>query len=286
MDIVVATAENGGLQFIYDQAKREGWEPGPMDPVTFSSVDPSGFFVAVVDENMVGCLSAVRFDDRYGFIGYYIVIPEARGRGYGLRLFQHGMLRLRGCNIGLDAALEQEANYMKSNFRSYHTNFRFRGVVDQQRPICEGSSVAPLSDVDIDDLRCYDRIHFPATRDKWIQHWRNNSIPGCIGLASVQDGEVVGYGIARPSVSGYKIGPLFADSPRVASDLLCALQTHMTAGTAVYMDIPEVNAEAVRHATEVWSMEPMFESRRMYTLEEPPGILWSQVYGLSSLELG
>lgn len=286
MDIVVATEENCGLQFIYDQAKREGWEPGPRDPWIFSSVDPEGFFVAVIDGKIVGCLSAVRCDDNYGFIGYYIVIPEARGCGYGLRLFQHGMLRLHGCNVGLDAALQQEANYMKSGFRSYHTNIRFRSIVDQQCLIREVSSIVSLTDVSVPVLIRYDRLHFPAARGKWMQHWIDNSIPGCIAVACIQSGKVVGYGVARPCVSGYKVAPLFADTPQVASAILGALRSRLSEGDVIYIDIPDINTQAVRNATEEWCMEPVFESRRMYTREEPPGLQWSHVYGLSSLELG
>jgi GNAT superfamily N-acetyltransferase len=88
MEIVVATQENGGLDFIFTNATREGWSPGFQDLSVYSAVDPNGIFIGVVDTKIVGCISAVRFEDSdYGFIGYFIVQPEERRRGYGRLLF-------------------------------------------------------------------------------------------------------------------------------------------------------------------------------------------------------
>ena len=55
-------------------------------------------------------ISAVRYPEDFGFIGLYIVVPEQRGRGYGIQLWNAAMQRLAGCNIGLDGVIEQQEN--------------------------------------------------------------------------------------------------------------------------------------------------------------------------------
>ena len=53
-----------------------------------------GFLIAEVNGRLAGCLSAVSYSGRFGFIGLYIVVPEWRGQGIGWRLWTQGMQRL------------------------------------------------------------------------------------------------------------------------------------------------------------------------------------------------
>ena len=71
--------------------------------------EPGGFLIGELRDEPVGCISAVSYGGRYGFIGLYIVRPEYRGRGYGLRLWQAAMARLEGHNVGLDGVVAQQA---------------------------------------------------------------------------------------------------------------------------------------------------------------------------------
>ena len=66
----------------------------------------------------------------FAFLGFYIVKPELRGRGYGLRLWQAGMARLGNRIVGLDEVIAQQENYKRSGFVLAHRNIRFGGVPD------------------------------------------------------------------------------------------------------------------------------------------------------------
>ena len=50
-------------------------------------------------------MSAVAYGDGFGFIGLYIVKPEFRGKGLGMRLWEAGMAYLGDRNIGLDGVV-------------------------------------------------------------------------------------------------------------------------------------------------------------------------------------
>jgi GNAT superfamily N-acetyltransferase len=76
------------LAFAIELAAREGWNPGLHDAECFFAADLGGFLIGERVGEPVGCISAVSYAGRYGFVGLYIVRPEYRGKGYGLRRWQ------------------------------------------------------------------------------------------------------------------------------------------------------------------------------------------------------
>lgn len=83
----------------------------------------------------------MKYDNSYGFLGFYIVKPEFRGRGYGLKLWQAGLKYLEGCNVGLDGVVEQQGNYMQSGFKLAYGNIRFEGTGGGEQPEGIGWSI-------------------------------------------------------------------------------------------------------------------------------------------------
>jgi GNAT superfamily N-acetyltransferase len=259
-------------------AAREGWNPGLADADAFHAADPEGFLVGLLDGEPVATLSAVRYGTDFGFMGFYIVSPEYRGRGYGLRLWNAGLEHLAGRNIGLDGVLAQQGNYQKSGFKLAYRNIRFEG-----RAAAKPESTSGLTDVagiPFDLLETYDRRFFPAPRAVFLQHWLRQ--PGARTLAVVEGGQLKGYGMIRRCRTGYKIGPLSADDPQLASALFDALTSGLDA--AVFLDVPEVNPAAVALA-EKSGMTAVFGTARMYT-GEAPRLPLGNVFGVTSFELG
>jgi len=281
--IVNATVSNGGIDFIFNNAKREGWEPGLMDLNSFILIDPNGFFIAMKGVEIIGCVSGIRYDETYGFIGYYIVIPEQRGRGYGMLLFMHAMRYLGTRNIGLDGVLQQVGNYAKVGFKTCHLTARYQGASTIEMSTVDHSCLVPLSYLPFSDLTEYDRRHFPASRDPWIKSWLDGSIENLYSAAFVNNGVIEGYGVLCPSVTGYRVGPLFADTPAIAKQLLNWLLSQIAVGTLYYLDIPlghRNGIEILQNATH------MFNTQRMYTSGETVNVCWGKVYACSSLEFG
>ena len=78
----------------------------------FLAADPEGFFVLNVDGQPAATVSAVRYGERFGFLGLYITAPDLRGRDHGVAVWRAGREHLAGRVVGLDAVLEQETTYM------------------------------------------------------------------------------------------------------------------------------------------------------------------------------
>jgi hypothetical protein len=62
-------------------ANMEEWNPGKQDAESFYLTDPKGFFVGELNAKIIASISAVAYDDKYGFLGYYVCLPEFRGKG-------------------------------------------------------------------------------------------------------------------------------------------------------------------------------------------------------------
>jgi len=93
-----------------------------------------------------------------------------------------------------------------------------------------------------------------------------------------------GYGVIQPAQDGFKIGPLFADTPQLAQSLFDGLRACVPEGTSFVLDTPGPNAAAVAIA-ERHGMKPVFETARMYT-GCAPALPLARAFGVTSFELG
>jgi Acetyltransferase (GNAT) family len=88
-----------------DWAAEEGWNPGNTDMQAFFAADPGAFLIGRLDGEPVASISVVKYGAGFGFLGFYIVRPLLRGKGYGLQIWRAGMARLEGRNVGLDGVV-------------------------------------------------------------------------------------------------------------------------------------------------------------------------------------
>src|SRR4051812_27897558 len=134
-------------------ADREGWNPGRHDGPCFFEADPAGFFVGELAGEPVACISCVRYGEAFGFLGQYIVAPEHRGKGFGLRVWSAGIAHLGSRNVGLDGVLAQVPNYEKSGFHLSHHHIRYGGTITGR----SAPGLVRLDAVPFADVLAYDR---------------------------------------------------------------------------------------------------------------------------------
>ena len=265
------------LNLAVDWAAREGWNPGLHDADCFYNVDPRGFFVTEIDGKIIGTVSAPIYDDSFAFAGFYIIAPEERGNGYGLELALKAIGYPGERNIGIDGVVAQQENYKKIGFTIAHRNIRYQGVGKADA----SAGLVSLSEVPFEQVAALDRQCFPAPRAGFLKQWSTR--PGTVALAKMEAGELLGFGVIRPCVDGYKIGPLFANDADTADSIYRGLASHAV-DQKVFLDVPETNPEAVALAAR-YHMEKAFETARMYNHGEPD-IRIDRVFGITSFELG
>jgi len=165
-----------------DWAAAEGWNPGLDDAACFVTVDPDGFFIGELDGALAATISCVNYDERFAFLGFYIVRRDVRGRGHGLRMWNAAIAHAPGRTIGLDGVVAQQENYRKSGFQLAYPNIRYGGTV-AARP-APPAGIVPLADVPFATVEADDATVFPAPRVPFLRAWI--SARGHIGRALVR----------------------------------------------------------------------------------------------------
>ncbi|MEW6342905.1 MAG: GNAT family N-acetyltransferase [Pseudomonadota bacterium] len=276
-DFTIRAMNRAEIALALDWAAAEGWNPGRNDAQCFGEADPSGFFIGTLRGQPIACISAVAYDDAFGFIGLYIVKPEFRGMGFGVRIWQHAMAYLGERNIGLDGVVAQQPNYRKSGFKLAYRNIRFQGVMAGKAH----ADVKEVATLPFDRLLAYDARFFPSRRPEFLAQWVGQA--DAIAVATVSETRITGYAVLRACREGCKVGPLFADDEQIAARLLDALAAR-SRSQPVSLDVPEANPSAVALA-ERHGMSRIFETARMYT-RQVPAIELEGVFGVTTFELG
>jgi ribosomal protein S18 acetylase RimI-like enzyme len=280
-DFIVRNITRSELDTIIDWAAKEGWNPGLHDADSFYLTDPNGFFVGFLDNEPIACISAVAYNKSFGFLGFYITKPKFRGQGYGIQVWNKAMAYLKTQNIGLDGVVAQQENYKKAGFKLAYSNIRFQSET-KHTAAAQSKNIKQISMAPFAELEAYDARCFPVVRQRFLKSWI--SMPDSFGFVNTYCGKITGYGVIRKCHSGYKIGPLFANTPKIALSLYESLCNQVAEGSSVILDVPEVNQPAIKLA-EGLKMTKVFGTARMYS-KSPPKIALDKIFGITTFEVG
>ncbi len=242
---------------------------------------------AEIGGELAGGGSIVAYEGRYGFMGFFIMRPDLRGRGLGDRLWHERKRRLLArldpdAAIGMDGVFDMQAYYARGGFRFVGRDLRFEGrgaAPGPEAPLPAG--VVEAASVPFERLDAFDRRHFPAPRSRFLRAWLQR--PGGHAVAAVEGGEVLGYSVLRPCRTGHKIGPLFAARADVAERLFGSLAARVP-GEAIFLDVPEINPEAMALAAR-HGIKEVFGCARM-VLGLVPELPDAEIFGVTTFELG
>ncbi|EKD43287.1 MAG: GCN5-related N-acetyltransferase [uncultured bacterium] len=237
----------------------------------------------VVSGEMVGSGSIVAYDGKFGFMGFFIVKPEFRGKGWGTKLWFWRRDKLlsrlnKGAPIGMDGVFAMQPFYAKGGFVFSHRDLRMEGV---GKIMQFEENVKEIMLEDLDDISGYDVKFFGYERKIFLHGWL--SMKSSQALKYIENGEIKGYGVVRKCQIGYKIGPLFADNYEAANELFKAMSTFVD-GEPIYLDVPEININAMKLA-KAYNMKECFGCARMY-YNQAPKIPYDKIFGVTSFELG
>lgn len=307
--------QRADIPTVTDWARQEGFSPGVGDVAIYRQTDRQGLWLGWLGDEPVGCIAGVRYNAVYGFIGLFLVVPGQRGRGYGVRLWRHALAHLADLPcIGLEAAPERLEDYAGWGFVPASPTTRWRrdgadaaqvaaahaaplapespspfGMVSASQPpppssgrpwcLLEGSRIPEAA------VQRFDAQREPSPRPHFLHQWLQHPAGTVLALVD-RRGLCRGFGRIRPCLlqqgEGWRIGPLLADAPEVAGDLLEGLlQRHPG---VVLIDAPGANAAAAPLLTQL-GFRPVSRTLRMYRGAVPATSL-ADVYGLACLELG
>ncbi|WP_375512690.1 GNAT family N-acetyltransferase [uncultured Nostoc sp.] len=277
-NFIVRPMNRSEMDLAITWAATEGWNPGSYDAQSFYQTDESGFFLGELNGEPVGCISAVAYDPHFGILGFYIVKPQFRGQGLGMKIWKTAMDYLGADrNIGLDGVAAQQDNYKKSGFQIAYNHIRYEGVGGGIVP----AGIVDLKTVPFEELVAYDRQFFPSKRSLFLQHWIEQAESTAFGF--IKNGYLAGYGVIRSAHTGFRVGPLFANDEQIAEALFQALLAQ-NPHASVFFDVPDTNLQAI-DLVQRYQLQPVSQTARMYT-KEIPTLPINRIFAVTSLELG
>jgi hypothetical protein len=216
-------------------------------------------------------------------MGFFIVKPEYRAKGVGRKLWyqrrDHLLQRLNsGASIGMDGVVDMQPFYRKGGFELHFRDERHEKI-GQAYDV--DAKISAINNEDFESILAYDKQCFGFSRPQFLKPWLN--LPEGKTFKYVKDGALKGYAVLRKVMNGYKICPLFADSPEIAEALYKSC-LNAVPGQPVYLDIPMVNKAAVQ-LTKAFGTKYVFECARMY-YGQVPDIPINKIFGVTSFELG
>jgi GNAT superfamily N-acetyltransferase len=271
------------LDILVSWADQEGWNPGLYDADVFWHTDPDGFYGFFDQGELVAGGAIISYDRAFGFMGFFIVKPAYRGRGIGRNLWylRRDTLYRRlnpGAAIGMDGVVAMQPFYTRGGFALSFRDLRYEGM-GKKYP-AEGP-VSPIEETDITDVLTYDRECFGFDRRRFMIQWLK--MPEAFTFKYAENNRLKGVAVLRKVRRGYKIGPLFADTPGVADALFRACAS-AAKDVPFYLDIPVVNP-AAKTLVDRYRMTYVFECARMY-YGTPPALPTDKIYGITTFELG
>lgn len=265
-----------------DWAAAEGWNPGLADLAIAHAVDPDAFIALRQGEALAGGGTIFSYSGAFGFMGLFIVRADLRGGGLGAALWHHRLALLRrrlapGATIGMDGVFAMVPFYEKGGFRLAYRDLRFQGTAHG----VADPAVLAYPEISFAEIDAFDRRHFPAPRAAFLVRWLEQ--PGAHVLGLRENDTLVAYGVARPCRDGFKLGPVFADTPTAAERVVASLMARV-AGAPVALDVPEPNAAGLALAERL-GLRQAFGCARLYH-GPAPALPLNGIFGVTSFEFG
>ena len=278
-----------------------GRKPGALDYVSFFAADETGFFVGELDGQVISYVSAIKYSERYAFVGHYNVDKAYRGLGYGLQTWTTAMASLKeDCNVGLNVALDADpALYENSGFKRAWCIQRFAFKASEAASIFSGISqssleanIQPTSEAQFHDLLEYDTAIHAFSRPKFLEKWIY--APNSHAFTAINDeGSVVGYIVVRRTLNpedGWRMGPLFADNSKIARSLYRAVFTKVAEVDptgAIDADVPcgDLFDPGTTQIPKDLSGTPTVTLLRMYTKGVPSSMQLKKTFVFTALEI-
>jgi GNAT superfamily N-acetyltransferase len=217
-------------------SRASGWNQTIEDWRSLLSSGPGLFRVGAVEGTIVASGGAVRYGDALAWICMILVDPARRGHGIGTRMFDdvlgrtEAAVRTGGLRVvGLDATPAGHGIYLQRGFQD-------AGGIVRMRAECKGSglelcfpeqvtiqdltpAVRPLTTEDLGAVLARDREIFGADRGA-ILRWAFATAPDLAWVATTAG--TTAYCFGRHGDHSDQVGPVVADDPAVAGDLVRA----------------------------------------------------------------
>ena len=212
----------------------------------------------VLDEGaIVGTVTAVDYERRFGWIGMVLVHDRHRHLGLGTRLLSMAMDQLSGCEtVKLDATPAGRRVYLPLGFADEWGLMRMEAVASPM--VQPGNvSVRAIRPDDVATILAWDREVFGADRGALLaRYWE---LAPQYGQIAERGRNLAGFALSRRGFRWDQVGPVVATDRETAQSLLATLFADH-AGQQFLIDAPLADPQWV-----AWLRAIGFSDQRPYT---------------------
>lgn len=205
----------------------EKWNQTEQDWEFLMMQNPEYCLVACIDDEVVGTVTAINYDNQLAWIGMMLVSKAFRGLGISKTLLTTIIEKLKDCkSIKLDATPAGIPVYQKLGFveeyevcRMINPQLRsIYGKDDQDHHGKSELSLLPITESNIGEVSKADQQLFGVNRLYLFQYLLKQPSNVCWCLK--QGGQILGYVFGRDGSNYFQVGPLLAQSALEAKILL------------------------------------------------------------------
>ena len=209
------------------------WNQTENDWLRLLRLDPDGCFCATIDGEVVATTTTTTYRPELAWIGMVLVDPKRRQLGIATRLMKVALEYLAKAGVPtvkLDATPAGCPLYRKLGFKDESLIERWAGVGGPREVICSSLDTAARRKALVFDCHA-----FGAERSKLLEMLIGDC---CVTplVTTDADGQLTGYGLARPGSPAVYVGPLLAGSTDEATTLLDGLLSQVS-GQRIYIDL-------------------------------------------------
>lgn len=202
-----------GLTF----CRAAGWNQLRRDWELFLRCHPASCRVALSDEQLIGTVATINYENRFGWIGMMLVASTVRRQGMGTRLMQQALELLREVEtVRLDATPVGREVYLKLGFVDEYCLQRLETIVSGEG--LKPSTARLLRPEDWPSIHALDRNVFGANRQTVLE-WVQADVPEYAWVVDGPSG-IRGYCLGRHGYNFEHLGPVVADDLETAQQLV------------------------------------------------------------------
>ena len=200
-----------------------GWNQVREDWALYLEQSRGGAQVILHESSVIGTVTAVPYQQRFGWIGMVLVDERFRGQGVGGHLLRLAIDQLSVCDTAkLDATPAGRAVYLKLGFVDEWPLLRMDTVA---RPVLAppGVSVREIADADLTAVLAWDAEVFGADRSAILRRYRE--LDPRSAFVAERGSTLAGYAFGRHGFRWEQAGPIVAHDRDAAQALLAAALT-------------------------------------------------------------
>lgn len=236
------TMKSGDIPAGLELCRKAGWNQVKQDWHFFLKLNPKGCRVATCQDQIVGTVATVKYQNSFSWIGMVLVDPMYQRQGIGMKLLTEALHILKDeQSVKLDATLGGRDVYLKLDFVDEYHLSRMNMVVNEDK--LDASTASSVRKQDLPSLIEFDSKIFGASRKPLLQRMWEEA-PQYAFLVK-DENEIRGFCFGRHGYDFRHIGPIVAQNINIAKNLILGA-LHNCVGQPVILDALHFEAEWIK----------------------------------------